>query len=338
MKRIAFIMVAVGFVLGSAGLVFANGQPQKGTGSATSSSPTTHYTYYMITHACPSVNFWKPVFNGANIVAKKLGVKLHNVLLTSAQCGSIPAEVSNFETAVSAHPDGILLTVTSDTAFSSALQQAKKDGIPVVAINTVPTNNNPKVNPYLAYVGQDNYQAGLGAGKEAINLFGLTSGNTVGVIDHEPFNISLTAREKGIAAALKPHGVKVIDVNTSDNPSTGANVVGAFIQHNPNVNAILTLAPIGTTEVVQAMKNTNTTGKIDIGGFDLDSAVLHYIEDGTVGFTVDQQPFLQGAYGVIELYMQSRFGAQPENFSTGPAYLTKQNVSRLSKLVDLTGF
>ena len=157
MKRIFTFALVVFLSIGCANMLFASGQQQ-------TSGQNQKLTFYVVTHASPSDSFWPPVFNGAQAAAKALGVSLQIIRLTSAQSGSIPAEVANLETAISAHPDGILLTVTSDTAFSAGLQEAQQQGIPVIAINTIPNNNDFTKNPFLAYVGQDNYQAESGPG------------------------------------------------------------------------------------------------------------------------------------------------------------------------------
>ncbi|MCY0900391.1 MAG: substrate-binding domain-containing protein [Firmicutes bacterium] len=297
---------------------------------------TGRITIDMVTHACPSDSFWPPVFNGAEAAANALGVTLDNIRLTSAQCGSIPAEVSNLETAISNHPTGIITTIPSNTAFSSALNQAKRDGIPVIAMNTAPPESAK--NPYLAYVGQSNYSAGVGSGQTAIRMFHLKAGDTVAVVDHEPFNISLTAREKGITAALKPKGIHVVYINTSDNPSTGASIVQAYLTVHPKTSAILDLGTTGTTQVVTALQAIGKLGKIPVGAFDFNSATLHYIEQGVVSYTVDQQPFLQGYDSVEELVLLARYGVDPVSINTGPVFLTHANVKKYGRYAQETGF
>lgn len=306
-----------------------------GCGSTTpAASNKPNITIDMVTHACPSDSFWPPVFNGAQAAAKVFGVKLDNIKLTSAQCGNIPAEVSNFETAIQNNPAGIITTIPSSRAFSTDLQTAESKGISVIAMNTAPMESSK--NPYLSYVGQPNYQAGFGSGQEAIKLFNLKKGDTVVVDDHEPTNISLTAREKGIAAALKPAGINVVDINTSDNPSTGATVVQAYLQGHSNVSAILTLGTIGTTQVTTALNALNK--KIPVGGFDFNTATLNAIQKGIVNYTVDQQPFLQGYMSVEEIVLQKQYGAAPLNINTGPSFLTKNNVNEYGKYASETGF
>jgi simple sugar transport system substrate-binding protein len=348
--RAALSMAAVAAVILSAAACSSSGSKSvkvTGTGVAKASSPAAtpasgtgggHLTFYMITHACPSDTFWPPVFNGANAAAKAYGVTLHIVSLTSAQCGSIPAEVSNLQTAIGTHPNGIAVTIPSATAFSSALKQAAAAGIPVVAVNTIPSGGSSAANPYLAYVGQSNYQAGAGAGKEAVSMFGLHAGDKVAVVDHEPFNISLTQREQGIAAGLASAGIKPVDVNTSDDPSSGAATVQAYVTKNPDVKVLMSLGTIGTTQIVTGLKAASKSTQVKVSGFDLDSATVHYLQQGVMGFTVNQQPFLQGYYSVVELYLHDRYGAQPEDISTGPAYLTSTNIKTLGKYVNETGY
>jgi simple sugar transport system substrate-binding protein len=293
-------------------------------------------TIDMVTHACPSDTFWPPVFNGAEAAAKTFGVKLDNIRLTSAQCGSIPAEVNNLETAIHNHPAGIVTTIPSATAFSSALKQAKADGIPVVAMNTAPPESSS--NPYLAYIGQPNYQAGLGSGNEAIKLFHLKSGDTVVVVDHEPTNISLTSREKGITAALKPKNINVVYINTSDNVSSGASIVQAYLTVHHNVSALFSLGTIGTAQIVTALKSLDMLGKIPVAAFDFGPTTLHDIQQGYVRYTIDQQPFLQGYYSVEELVLLARYGAAPVSILTGPTFLTTTNVQKYGKYAAETGF
>jgi simple sugar transport system substrate-binding protein len=77
---------------------------------------------------------------------------------------------------------------------------------------------------------------------------------------------------------------------------------------------------------------------VKIGGFDLTSTVLSYIEHGQVGFTLDQQPFLQGYDSIMELYLDATEGAAPVTIYTGPAFLTTTNVKKLAKYVTHTGY
>ena len=296
-------------------------------------------TYYFVSHGCPTTTFWVNVWNGAQDAGKQLGVNVKVLKVTTAQCTNVSAIVTLLDTAIAAHPNGIVATVESSTAFSSALKTATHDGIPVVVMNTAPTNTGKPTatNPYLAYIGQDNYTAGVEAGTEAIKLFHLSRGAPVVIVDHEPTNISLTARDKGIEAAMNPAGIPTTVVNTSTTVSSGTSVLSAYLTTHKTVKAIMELGPTGAQQAVGALKADNLKG-IPIGGFDLSSTVLNYIKRGLVGFTLDQQPYLQGYYSVEELFLRSTVGAAPVTIYTGPAFLTPKNVKKLGKFVTLTGY
>jgi simple sugar transport system substrate-binding protein len=306
--------------------------------SAAASTSSSLGTFYFISHGCPTDPFWPPVWNGATDAGKQLGIKVDILHITSSECGSTAAEVSLLDTAIAAHPAGIATTVTDATSFSSALQTAAKDGIPVVVFNSAPTASGvpTSANPYLAYLGQQNYSAGEGLATEAASEFSLAKGASVIVIDHEPTNISLTQRLQGVKAAFGPMGITPTVVNTSDDISTGASIVSAYLSTHKNLAAILTLGTTGTDEVAQAQSSAGT--HIKIGAMDLDSTTLSYIENGTVTFTVDQQPYLQGYLSIVELYLDATEGATPVSISTGPVFLTSSNVKALSKYVTHTGY
>src|SRR5579875_2275303 len=308
--------------------------------SAASASPRAGgpLPFYFVSHGCPTDPFWPPVWNGAADAGKRLGVRVDILHITSSECGSTAAEVNLLETAIAAHPAGIATTVTDPTAFSSALKTAAKDGIPVVVFNSAPTaSGQPSAtNPFLAYIGQQNYSAGQGLAQEAVREFGLSKGAAVVVVDHEPTNISLTQRLEGVRAAFRAVGIKPTVVNTSDDISQGASIVSAYLQSHKKLAAVLTLGTTGTDEVVQGM---NTAGAhLKIGAMDLDSTTLSYIERGIVAYTVDQQPYLQGYFSIVELYLDATEGAAPVSIATGPVFLTSQNVKTLAKYVNHTGF
>lgn len=307
-------------------------------GSGTTPASSSLGTFYFISHGCPTDPFWPPVWNGATDAGKALGVKVNILHITSSQCGSTAAEVSLLDTAIAAHPAGIATTVTDATSFSSALQTATKDGIPLVVFNSAPTASGvpTAANPYQAYIGQQNYSAGEGLATEAAKEFSLTKGASVIVIDHEPTNISLTQRLQGVKAAFSSKGITPTVVNTSDNVSQGASIVSSYLTTHKNIAAILTLGTTGTDEVAQAQSSAGT--HIKIGAMDLDSTTLRYIENGTVTFTVDQQPYLQGFQSIVELYLEAKEGAAPVSISTGPVFLTASNVKKLAKYVAHTGY
>jgi simple sugar transport system substrate-binding protein len=179
-------------------------------------------TYYFVSHGCPTTTFWPAVWNGAADAGKQFHVNVRILKLTVSDCTNVSDVVNLLDTAIAAHPNGIVTTVENATSFSSALKTATHDRIPVVTMNTVPTNTGKPTatNPYLAYIGEDNYTAGVEEANEAVKIFHLAKGASVIVDDFEPTNVSLTARDDGIKAAMSNDGITPTVINTSTTVSS----------------------------------------------------------------------------------------------------------------------
>ena len=64
------------------------------------------------------------------------------------------------------------------------------------------------------------------------------------------------------------------------------------------------------------------------GGFDLLPGSLKGVKAGDLDFTIDQQPYLQGFYSVMELFVFKLSGglSGPAEINTGLKFVTPENV------------
>jgi simple sugar transport system substrate-binding protein len=67
-------------------------------------------------------------------------------------------------------------------------------------------------------------------------------------------------------------------------------------------------------------------------GFDLSPNILRIIQSGEIRFTIDQQPYAQGFYPVIQLTLLKRFGIRPYSIDAGSAMITASNVGEVIEL------
>ena len=76
------------------------------------------------------------------------------------------------------------------------------------------------------------------------------------------------------------------------------------------------------------IKKYSLQSKVASGGFDLNPATLQSIQGGSLGFTIDQQPYLQGFLPVLALYLFNLSGGlvAPVETNTGLTFVTKANV------------
>lgn len=100
-------------------------------------------------------------------------------------------------------------------------------------------------------------------------------------------------------------------------------------------DSILALDPSVAVASLAGMKDAGSTAKL--GTFDISKDVLNSIKSGDILFTVDQQQYLQGYLPIALLVLHhdnlnTLGGGQP--VLTGPAFITKDNVSTVSDLVN----
>jgi simple sugar transport system substrate-binding protein len=243
---------------------------------------------------------------------------------------SIVAEMVNAtKTAISAKADGIALAVVDKNAFNAPVDQALAAGIPVVSYNADGAKDDPGTNR-LAYIGQGLYDSGFQLGQRAL-ASGLASGDVVGFIA-TPGALNIQPRIDGASDAIKQSGkpIKFTPVGTNADVTKGLSIIDAYAQGHPNLTGMLAV-DAGSTQavgqVVQKYKMRDKGLKV-AGGFDLVPETLQAIKGGSLDYTIDQQPYLQGFLPVLYLYMYKLSGGLvfPSETNTGLLFVTKDNV------------
>ena len=92
-------------------------------------------------------------------------------------------------------------------------------------------------------------------------------------------------------------------------------VVGAFAGNN-----------VFTPALAKAVAQTGKTGKICAYGFDLGPAQQEALRSGDLTGALGQQPFLQGFWPVMQLYLQIDRGIAAANLDTRAQLVTKDTV------------
>jgi simple sugar transport system substrate-binding protein len=243
---------------------------------------------------------------------------------------SIVAEMVNATTsAISAKADGIALAVVDKNAFRAPVDQALDAGIPVVSYNADGAKGDPGTNR-LAYIGQGLYESGFQLGQRAL-ASGLASGNVVGFIA-TPGALNIQPRIDGASDAIKQSGkpIKFTPVGTNADVVKGTSIIDAYAQGHPDLAGMLAVDAGSTQAVGQTVQkyNMKKKGLKVAGGFDLVPQTLNAIKGGSLDYTIDQQPYLQGFLPVLYLYFYKLSGGLvfPSETNTGLLFVTKDNV------------
>lgn len=245
---------------------------------------------------------------------------------TGSETAIVGQMVNAMDAAIASKADAIAVAIVDPTAFNAPTDAALQAGIPVFSYNAdAPAKSG---NKRLAYIGQDLYQAGYMMGEKIVDLVG--SGH-VALFIATPGQLNIQPRIDGAAAAIKASGKPI----TFDEVATGATIdlelpkVKAYYLGHQDVKGMFAVDAGSTQSIGEVMKEFGLAAKgIHGGGFDLVPRTLQAINEGILSFTIDQQPYLQGFYTVMEMVMYLASGGLvgPADIDTGLKFVTQSTV------------
>ena len=323
-KKLVILVVMLPLLLAACG----GGASTSSNNQSSGNSARANIKFYVITHGQASDPFWSVVKKGVEQAAHDMGV---TAIYEGPASGTfdVVAMAHLIDTAVAAHPDGLVVSIPDPSALGPSIKAAVAAGIPVISINS--GSDVAKSLGVLVHIGQTEEQAGIGGGER----MGAAGVKHALCVNQEVGNAALTLRCQGFAKGLAETGgtVKVIGVNLS-NPTQTQQAVEAALQHDPTIDGILTLGPTGATPTIKALQDLNKLGQIKLATFDLSSDVLNAIKAGQMLFAIDQQQYLQGYLPIVllTLYKTNLNTIANSILQTGPGFVTSDNVAQVIQL------
>jgi simple sugar transport system substrate-binding protein len=320
-KRLRWLLVVLPLVLAACSNEVDIGPPQAGGGSGPAAvKPSGKLTFAVVTHGAAGDSIWAVVKNGAQQADRDLGVKV-----TYQSSGDPQTQSQLIDAAVNQHVDGLAVSMANPSALKASVRHAVAAGIPVVTINS--GENQSAAFGAITHIGQDEYVAGQAAGRK-LKSEGL---HKILCVIHEAGNVGLEQRCQG-AANTFGGTVEHLQVDINDLQSAQS-TIKAKLQADKSIQGVLTLNPSVAMAAVQARDDAGSKAKI--ATFDLSTPVVHAVQNGSVLFAVDQQPYLQGYLPISFLYLYNTNrnevgGGKP--VLTGPALITKQNAGQVAQL------
>ncbi len=314
----------------SALLAACTNNDNKQSGDAAAATPgdfpeTPKWKFVFINHVTTNP-FFTPTQYGAQDACALLNCEFQ---FTGSKDSNVAEMVNATNAAISAKADGIAVAVVDKDAFRGPVDQALDAGIPVVSYNADGARDDKGTNR-LAYIGQGLYESGFALGQRAIDG-GLDAGEVVGFIA-TPGALNIQPRIDGASDALKQSGksIKFSPVGTNADVTRGLSIIDAYAQGHPNLAGMLAVDAGSTQSVGQVVEKykMRDKGLKVAGGFDLVPETLKAIDGGSLDFTIDQQPYLQGFLPVLYLYLYKLSGGLmfPSETNTGLLFVTKDNV------------
>ncbi|MFJ2372988.1 sugar ABC transporter substrate-binding protein [Streptomyces sp. NPDC087769] len=280
---------------------------------------TPRWTFAMVTHSGDGDTFWDIVQRGAEQAAVKDNIKFLYSHNDEAQ-----QQAQLVQAAIDQKVDGLIVTLAKPDAMKDVVTKATRAGIPVITVNSGSAES--KRFGALTHIGQDESIAGEAVGEE-LNTRGRKKALCIlheqGNVGHEQRCAGAKKTFDGQLQNLYVEGTNMPDVQAS---------IEAKLQADKDIDAVVTL---GAPFADAAVKAKTTAGsKAEIDTFDLNAKVATALQDKTLGFAVDQQPYLQG-YEAVDLLWLYRYngnvlgGGRP--VLTGPQIITSKDAAELAQ-------
>ncbi|MFC9424272.1 sugar ABC transporter substrate-binding protein [Streptomyces sp. NPDC056987] len=280
---------------------------------------TPRWTVAMVTHSGSGDTFWDIVQNGAKQAAAKDNIKF---LYANSDEGQQQAQL--VQSYIDKKVDGLIVTLAKPDAMKAVVAQAVKAGIPVITVNSGAAES--KKFGALTHIGQDETIAGEAVGEE-LDRRGRKKALCV---IHEQGNVG---HEQRCAGAKKTFDGEMqnLYVDGTNMPDVQASVE-AKLQTDRSIDAVVTLGAPFADAAVKAKETAGSKAEIDT--FDLNAKVATSLSSGTLGFAVDQQPYLQG-YEAVDLLWLHRYNADVlgggRPVLTGPQIITEKDAGALEE-------
>jgi simple sugar transport system substrate-binding protein len=279
-------------------------------------------TVAVVAHGAADDAFWTVVQNGAERAGEDLGV---NIDYNTSD--DVATQAGYVDSAVADEVDGIVVSLANPDGMRESVTAAVEAGIPVITINS-------GLDVYeefgaITHVGQSETIAGETAGEQFSEL-GATK---ILCVVHEAANIGLQERCQGATEGFSGE-VENLQVDGTQRAAVAESVLGA-LQADEAVDGVLALNADVALGAVQAVEDSGR--EVQVGTFDLSADLLDAVEDGSVAFAIDQQPYIQGYLGVQFLYLYAINGnevggGQPVN--SGPAVITQENAAEVAEFAE----
>lgn len=333
-KTILFVLLVASLVLAACGAPAAPAATQA-PAAASSGKWCSGTKIVFFPGGTPGGGFETVVYNGALAAASDTGADVQYVWSDWD-----PAKMtSQFTQAVATKPDGIaIMGHPGDTAFDPLIEDAESQGILVTSMNTqLPEAQAKYASNGFGYAGAILYQAGHALGEEAVKRSGVKAGDKAflwGLLSQA----GRGERTKGVKDALEEAGLTVIyleiDDATNKDASAGVPVFTGIMSANPDIKLMVTDHG-NLTGTVQTFLQAagKKPGEVFAAGFDMSGNAVEAIKGDWLQLVIDQQQFLQGYFGVLQICLTKNYGFSGLQIDTGAGFADKSNVDKLSDLV-----
>lgn len=265
--------------------------------------------------------FWKSVHAGAALAASELGVEV--IWIGPYREDDRSQQVTLIETLINRRVDGIVLAPLDERALVKPVQEAVKEKIPVVIIDS-----GLQGSDYISYIATDNYKSGMIAARHLGQL--LKGRGKVILVRYQVGSASTSQREAGFLETIKS---EFKDINIlSEDQYAGATTDTAYqlaenlISRYTYFDGIFTPNESTTFGTLRALQDSGLAGKVKFIGFDCSAKLLKAMREGHILGLIVQNPMKMGYLGVKTVVAHIRGQPYEKIVDTGVILATPENM------------
>jgi fructose transport system substrate-binding protein len=290
--------------------------------------------------------FFVKMKEGAQAGAKANGIKLQT--FAGKIDGDVETQVSAVETCIASGAKGILITPSDSSSLAPVVNQARKAGLLVIALDT-PFDPADTADATFA---TDNFKAGVLIGQWAKAKMGAKAASAkIALLDLNPSQVSVDyLRDNGF---LQGFGIDIKDPKrmgdetdprivgndvTNGNEEGGRKAMENLLQLDPDINLVYTINEPAAAGAYEALKSFGKEKGAIIVSVDGGCPGVQNVKEGIIGATSMQFPLLMASKGIEAIKNWAVNGVKPEPtpgldfFNTGVELVTDQPVKGIPSI------
>jgi ribose transport system substrate-binding protein len=267
------------------------------------------------------------------VKAKVESVGYTFLLVTAGEQTAVSMQVNQVEDLIAKKVTGIVLNPMDGNAVVPVLGKARDAGIPVVIVDSPVAKGHEGL--YITFVGTDNFNAGMQAGKQMVQVLG-NKGNVL-VVRGANGSVAGDNRVDGFKKGLEGSGVTIAGEQPGDwTNSVAMQVTENMLQANKDVQGLFTASDVMLDGILQALSDGNRKG-IVIVSVDGSQKAVELLAAGQIYGTMAQFPQKIGSLAVENLVSviekKSSADSIAKTIDSGTMMYGKDNLDEARKLM-----
>jgi ribose transport system substrate-binding protein len=251
------------------------------------------------------VPFWTACQIGAGRASSEVGAP---VTFEGPASGSSPEQLSIVDGLVTNGYKGLSMSVIDPTKpdTMTELQKVLNQKMAFITIDSDAAPGSGR----LLYMGTNNYNAGVQAGKTMVATLGASGGKIVGLVGYQTAQNAID-RIAGINDGLKGSNVTMVEVfyDNGDMNLAKQNPMDAMTKY-PDLAGIIGIYSYNSPAAATAVQAAGKAGTIKIVAFDLQSDTQGWLVKNVISAAIGQRPYMMGYLSVYVLNAIVAIGPQ----------------------------